>query len=102
MDNAHLSSQSYDICIRRARGYCSICYTPKVISTAADAATSYGVSASFAGIADAANSVTETLCKGTTGIFAPTAAISATAATTNAANLGPGWRNNVENLTPET
>ena len=54
-------------------------------------ATSYGVSASLAGTAPASNSVTETLCNGVTSIFAPTQAISALMATTNAANLG--WRN---------
>ena len=29
----HLSHQYYDICIRRARGYCSICYSPYIAST---------------------------------------------------------------------
>lgn len=36
----HLSSQYYDICIRRARNFCSVCYQP-VISTAT---ISYGIS----------------------------------------------------------
>merc|ERR1711874_851790 len=39
----HLSSQYYDICIRRARSYCSVCYSPYVSSTTA--AISFGVSA---------------------------------------------------------
>merc|ERR1711935_1022123 len=29
----HLSNQHYDICIRRASGYCYICYTPTIIAT---------------------------------------------------------------------
>ena len=40
----HLSDQYYDICIRRARGYCSVCYSPKITSTAIQ--SSFGVSAS--------------------------------------------------------
>ena len=28
-----ICSQDYAICIRRARSYCSICYTPQVIIT---------------------------------------------------------------------
>ena len=42
----HLSSQYYDICIRRARKYCSICYSPQSgFPAIAGAAASYGVSA---------------------------------------------------------
>ena len=42
----HLSSQYYDICIRRARKYCSICYSPQSGATPAisGAAASYGIS----------------------------------------------------------
>merc|ERR1711913_66014 len=29
----HLTSQYYDICIRRTRSYCSICYSPQILST---------------------------------------------------------------------
>jgi hypothetical protein len=29
----HLSNQHYDICIRRAKGYCYICYAPTIIAT---------------------------------------------------------------------
>merc|ERR1712223_1607120 len=43
----HLSSQYYDICIRRARSYCSVCYSPYVSSTTA--ASSFGVSATGPG-----------------------------------------------------
>ena len=39
----HLSSQQYDICIRRARSYCSVCYSPQIISTTTGTASSYGV-----------------------------------------------------------
>merc|ERR1719225_478696 len=37
----HLSSQYYDICIRRARSYCSICYDPYISSTTT--ASSFGL-----------------------------------------------------------
>lgn len=53
----HLSNQAYDICIRRASGYCAICYGPKILSNpvaaagaigdaAIDAQKSFGLSAS--------------------------------------------------------
>merc|ERR1712025_1087436 len=29
----HLSNQYYSICIRRARGYCSLCFSPEITST---------------------------------------------------------------------
>ena len=41
----HLVNQYYDICIRRTRSYCSICYTPAVISTITGTSSSYGLSA---------------------------------------------------------
>ena len=46
--NYHLSDQYYDICIRRARGHCSICYSPVVSNTAANAieGSSFGLGAS--------------------------------------------------------
>ena len=40
----HLSDQYYDICIRRARGYCSVCYSPYITSTTIQ--SSYGVGGS--------------------------------------------------------
>ena len=40
----HLSNQYYDVCFRRARGYCSICYDPNIIATN-PAWSSYGVGA---------------------------------------------------------
>ena len=44
----HLSSQYYDICIRRARNYCSVCYSPQIVA-AAPALSSFGVSAGSVG-----------------------------------------------------
>merc|ERR1712165_155129 len=44
----HLSSQFYDICIRRARSYCSVCYSPQIVA-AAPALSSFGVSAGSVG-----------------------------------------------------
>jgi len=44
----HLSSQYYDICIRRERSYCSVCYSVAIHSTANSIASSYGVGASSA------------------------------------------------------
>jgi len=41
----HLVNQQYDVCIRRARSYCSICYTPYIISSTTGTASSYGLSA---------------------------------------------------------
>ena len=40
----HLSNQYYDICIRRARGYCSVCYSPQLTSTTIQ--SSYGIGTS--------------------------------------------------------
>merc|ERR1712223_2134152 len=58
----HLSSQYYDICIRRARSYCSVCYSPYVSSTTA--ASSFGVSATGPGPALASSQ--GSLCTGIT------------------------------------
>ena len=66
LTSAHLSNQRYDICIRRASGYCSICYTPHVLSTAADAASSFGISACDPTVAASRESATDTLCTGVT------------------------------------
>ena len=41
----HLTSQYYDICIRRARTSCSICYSPQIFSNTPGTASSYGLSA---------------------------------------------------------
>ena len=40
----HLVNQQYDICIRRTRSYCSICYTPAIISSTTGTGSSYGLS----------------------------------------------------------
>merc|ERR1712241_758503 len=58
----HLSSQYYDICIRRARSYCSVCYSPYVSSPTA--ASSFGVSATGPG--PALLSSQGSLCTGVT------------------------------------
>ena len=40
----HLSKQKYDICFRRAKGYCLICYYPVVgAGTAVTAQSTYGL-----------------------------------------------------------
>ena len=31
LEQYHLSDQYYTICIRRSRGYCSICYSPRIL-----------------------------------------------------------------------
>lgn len=44
----HLADQHYDICIRRTKGYCSICYSPQLIHSSTITAiegSSFGVSA---------------------------------------------------------
>ena len=58
--NYHLSDQYYDICFRRARGYCSICYSPQISNTATNVieGSSFGLSASDAVPADTAASST--------------------------------------------
>ena len=76
--NYHLSDQHYSICIRRARGYCSICYSPVVSNTAANAieGSSFGLSASDAvPAATAASSTSGDDCTGQT-IFGANAAAS--------------------------
>jgi len=42
----HLSSQYYDICIRRKKGFCQICYTPQILGTGTTVASSYGIGGS--------------------------------------------------------
>jgi len=41
----HLVNQQYDVCIRRSRSYCSVCYTPYIISSITGTSSSYGLSA---------------------------------------------------------
>jgi hypothetical protein len=56
----HLSNQKYDICIRRAKGYCYICYFPAITGTAVIAQISYGLG--VATTAPAADSAVSTRC----------------------------------------
>ena len=67
----HLSSQYYDICIRRARGHCSVCYSP-TIHTTDTTASSFGISAGNAN--EPQTSAVGTLCTGVTVIDAATVA----------------------------
>merc|ERR1712244_150891 len=60
----HLSSQFYDICIRRARSYCSVCFSPYVHSSTTGTATSYGVGGSSLGPAQ--TGALATYCTGIT------------------------------------
>ncbi|XP_023337446.1 uncharacterized protein LOC111708343 [Eurytemora carolleeae] len=58
--HTHLASQYYDICFRRERGYCSLCFTPHITSATAATYTSFGVSAS--GTAASSQSALSSLC----------------------------------------
>ena len=58
--NHTFRSQYYDICFRRERGYCSLCFTPHITSATAATYTSFGVSTS--GDAAASQSALSTLC----------------------------------------
>ena len=60
----HLSSQKYDICIRRARGSCSVCYSPQISSTTA--ASSFGVSAAGEAGTPALQNAIGNVCTGVT------------------------------------
>ena len=81
LNNAHLSDQYYNICIRRARGYCSICYSPHVTTATATEATSFGVSAMHPDSDPAEQALVETYCLGITSI-------QGAGIVDNAANLG--------------
>ena len=50
----HLSEQYYDICIRRTRSYCSVCFSPYISSAITGTASSYGVGGSSVGPANTA------------------------------------------------
>jgi len=60
----HLVNQQYDVCIRRARSYCSVCYTPYIISSTTGTPASYGLSAGSD--APAQKSAIGTWCSGVT------------------------------------
>ena len=66
VNNAHLSDQNYNICIRRAENFCSICFAPVVRSATAGSATSFGVSAGIAGSQPVTKSAGNNDCTGTT------------------------------------
>jgi len=58
--STHLQSQYYNICFRRTRSKCSVCFSPQIVGAAA-AVTSFGISAS--GAAAAFSSAVDTLCE---------------------------------------
>ena len=60
----HLVNQYYDICIRRTRSYCSICYTPAIISSTTGTSSSYGLGAGSD--ASAQKSAIGAICTGIT------------------------------------
>jgi len=68
----HLTSQYYDICIRRARTSCSICYSPQIASAAPGTASSYGLGAGSVGSIQ-----TNAMGSSCTGVTALDAAIAA-------------------------
>ena len=67
----HLANQYYDICIRRARSYCSICFSPEIILSPGIATTgySYGISAGSVP-APGLTSATASVCTGNTVVGA--------------------------------
>ena len=88
-DNLHLSDQNYNICIRRARGYCEICFSPTVTSRTAGIASSFGVSAGNPASDAVHQAVLDTLCLGNTIVAAALLAAAASDAPI-AANFGHG------------
>ena len=66
----HLSDQYYNICVRRARGYCSLCFSPEITGNAAIEATSFGVSAGHPATEPASTSAVGSVCTGVTSILA--------------------------------
>ena len=65
----HLSSQYYDICIRRARSSCAVCYFPVITPTL----SSYGVSGGSPAPGTTNNQAIGSVCTGVT-VITPTAA----------------------------
>ena len=78
----HLSSQYYDICIRRARGHCSVCYDPVIPGTGTTEAASFGISGGSA--AAAQQSAVGAKCTGITDL---TVIATATGAAAQLANF---------------
>jgi len=60
----HLSNQKYSICFRRQRNYCSICFSPQILSTTDGTASSYGLSAGS--VAATQTSAIDGFCTGQT------------------------------------
>jgi len=85
----HLNSQYYDICIRRKRGFCRICYTPKILGAAATG-SSYGLGGSSTAPAQTAG-VGPDDCTGVSTISA-----------TEATNMALGDYLHIVNLQTET
>ena len=85
----HLSSQYYDICIRRARSYCSVCYSPQISSTTTGTAASFGVSAGS--VAATQTNAIGSICTGVT-----------TLSTTIGSNVGLGDYLDIVALQPST
>merc|ERR1719422_2088736 len=79
----HLSDQYYDICFRRTRGYCSICFSPQIVGAAAGQATSYGISSCNIATEPACNSALGTVCTAINSVLAA-------GTTDNAATRGLG------------
>ena len=82
----HLVNQHYDICIRRTRDYCSICYTPAIISSTTGTGSSYGLGAGSD--ATTQKSAIGAICTGIT-IAGGAAAITGTGYGVYMANLRP-------------
>merc|ERR1719219_145850 len=85
----HLSNQNYDICIRRASGYCLICYTQAVTGTAASKSAQISFGLSVGGIAATASAETHTSCTADY-IAIPFGMSAANAAITTTIALVPG------------
>ena len=85
----HLTSQYYDICIRRARSYCSICYSPSITSTTTGTAASYGLSSGS--VAATQTNAIGSICTGVT-----------TLSTTIGDNVGLGDYLDIIALQPST
>merc|ERR1719361_251968 len=66
--NVHLTDQYYNICIRRTRGYCSVCYSPEIIATQPTALATEGSSFGVSAASDAAPTFTVNNGAGCTGI----------------------------------
>ena len=96
----HLSSQYYDICIRRARGHCSVCYDPVIPGTGDTEAGSFGISAGSA--APAQTSAVGAKCTGITDLTVVTATSATTALLRLATFQGRGDYLEITNLQEAT